>query len=405
MQIIKTLGQYRGMTAKQLARMIHAPLEHSLSEEKSVYNFLGKLKKQGLVLSYKLQSNVAAGSLYFLSAKGYELFKEIANVELDHYGDGWIESFEEFGDRSFGDLDYELYKPPLKQPAHHLLMIEFFIAVKSIDGGSVVDHRLNLYAAQTYYIEKEKHRFRPDAEIWIRDNDRRYTIEIDRGTEDFSKLQEKFEVYSRYFDYLKAKGKEEEIPSGIIFVAETKRKTHGIQRRWATILKAFWSKLVAYKNTVNLIFTTIDQVEATLTCEMNRNEARFSQQIETLFKNNKGDIEVSAGYGEDGLSQFTLIHVKDGVEDYFTPLVNEYESLVYSRWYNFYQIYTYAVKENKKLEDAKPIKGCGKVILYLHTKPFLFESFDLFGLDKDATEILNRLTPKNITYVKVKGMY
>lgn len=392
MQIIKTLGQYRGMTAKQLTKMIHAPVEHyALSDEKSTYNFLGKLKKQGLVLSYKLQANVAPGSLYYLSAKGYELFKEIASVELEHYGDGWIESFEEFGDRVFGDFSYELYKPPLSQVAHHLLLIEFFIQVKLIDGGSIVDHRLNLYAAQTYYFEQEKHRFRPDAEIWFHENNYRYTIEIDRGTEDFSKLQEKFKVYKYYFDYLKAQGKEEEIPSGIIFVAESKRRLHGIKRRWATILKAFWSKLWDYSHSVNLIFTTTDQVENTLKCEMNRREIDFHQRVKGVFPKTLYQ-EAICIYNNDDLSIYTIVKTKDTTAYHvvFTPLVNEYESLIYTRWLTFYSQYEKAAKKSEDL-NGLVYKGRARFIFYNNMKPFLFESFDHFELGKEITDILNKL--------------
>jgi sugar-specific transcriptional regulator TrmB len=48
-RILKTLLIYRGMTAKQLTGFLFGPLQHSLSEEKSVYNYLRKLRGQGLV--------------------------------------------------------------------------------------------------------------------------------------------------------------------------------------------------------------------------------------------------------------------------------------------------------------------------------------------------------------------
>lgn len=147
-QIIENLLLYRGMTAKQLTYLID-PFP-TLSLEKSIYNYLRILKKQGLVVSYKLQENVSKGSLYFLTKSGYDLAKDIFNVEEGQTGSGWISS-EPGLQADLADIPYETFKPPLKQSAHHLMLVNFFIQLKSIDvNNDWINHRINLYAAFEY---------------------------------------------------------------------------------------------------------------------------------------------------------------------------------------------------------------------------------------------------------------
>ncbi|PFQ44836.1 hypothetical protein COK05_15995 [Bacillus cereus] len=73
-------------------------------------------------------------------------------------------------------LDFELNKPQLKQVAHHLILIDFFIHCLRMKN-KISEHRLNLYAAI-------------------------YTIEIDMGTETSEQLKQKFRMYYQEITYL-----------------------------------------------------------------------------------------------------------------------------------------------------------------------------------------------------------
>lgn len=276
-RIIEALYTYRGMTAKQLAAIINATFMVDLTREKSTYNYLRKLKVQGLVTASKLQGNVVNGSLYYLTYNGFMCAKDILNINEGQEGTGWIQPYQEYEETTLADFQYKVHLPPQRQLAHHLMLIDFFIQAKRIEEDfDTVKHRSNLYAARTYYLDGEKCRFRPDAEVMV--GGKRFGVEIDRSTESHEKIVEKFEVYKRYLDYCSKTEDPMDDLNGIYFVVENKRRDHGIKRRWASVLSAFFKVLWKYQNKLNLILTTVDSIRETLLFELHREELEGKAQ-------------------------------------------------------------------------------------------------------------------------------
>lgn len=256
--ILAILLSYRGVTAKQLTIFVMGNRDYTLSEEKSIYNSLRKLKKQGLIFAFKLQETVSNGSMYYLSPKGYSLALDLLNVEAGQKGEGWL-PYESSFETNFADLPYEVYSPPKKQTAHHLMLVDLFLQLIEM-GDEIpegIPHRLNLYASQKYLLKDGPHmeprKLRPDGEILI--NSKRYTIEIDRATENHEQLVEKFKIYKAYFEHCKRNGEINTI-QGIIFVVEDRRRMHGINRRWASLLAAYVKVLYPEWRHIPLILTS-----------------------------------------------------------------------------------------------------------------------------------------------------
>lgn len=264
--ILAFLLSYRGMTAKQLTKFITGNSDFTLSEEKSIYNSLRKLKKQGLIFAHKLQETVANGSMYYLSPKGYSLALDLLNVEAGQKGEGWL-PYESSFETNFADLPYEVYSPPKKQTAHHLMLVDLFLQLIEI-GDEIpegVPHRLNLYSSQKYLLKDGPHmeprKLRPDGEILI--NSKRYTIEIDRATENHEQLVEKLKMYKAYFEHCK-RTEETNTIQGIIFVVEDRRRVHGIKRRWTSLLAAYVKVLYPEWRHIPLIMTSKTFVTETI---------------------------------------------------------------------------------------------------------------------------------------------
>lgn len=386
-RIIEFLMTYRGMTAKQLTAMMHAPFSYNLSEEKSVYNYLRKLKKQGLVVATKLQTNIANGSIYYLSSKGYEYAKDMLNIEDERTGTGWIKHYREFEETNFGDIPYSLHMPPFKQLAHHLMLIDFFIELNMIDEDTYdeVKHRNNLYASKNYYVDGVKNRFRPDAEIFI--GNKHFAIEIDRATESHEQLLQKFETYKQHLDY--SNDPAEKI-DGIIFIVENKRRDHGIKRRWTNVLSAFFKKLYKHHNNLNLIMTTLDAAKETLLFELKRNsfERESFNKINEVLKN-KGYSKILC-WEDKNTNEFVMSYAlfDNKYHIFFNAISQEFESRLYSRYINFLKSLPYA-KEKEQVSNLE-FAGYKKLLFYDFRQPYIIDKAN--HLDPEFTNKIAELS-------------
>lgn len=388
-RIMETLMSYRGMTAHQLAAMMCVPYHHSLSQEKSVYNYLRKLKKQGLVASHKLQANVASGSLYYLTQKGYEYAKDLLNIADGKEGTGWTQIYMDYDESQLGDIPYDLYSPPLKQPAHHLMLIDFFLNLNRIDEDKIIKHRNNLYCAKNYQVNGKSYRYRPDGEVII--DDKRFTIEIDRGTESHEQLLKKFETYKQYLDYCAGSGVLEDI-NGIIFVVENKRRDHGIKRRWTNILSAFLKVMGKYRKTINLIMTTIDTTKDTIFFELNRDlyEIKAREEVENLLKRKGFSRIIRWKDNKTGEATFCHAITDTNYQVFFSAISQEFESRIYSRYEDFLINQIEFAKRYKDIKDFE-FNGHGAVIFYNSFKPYIVENTSYYGLNQQSVEQITEL--------------
>lgn len=388
--IMKYLFEYRTMTAKQLATMICFPDPIDLSKEKSVYNYLRKLKKQGLVSAHKLQANVANGSLYYLTPKGYEYVKDYFEVQEGAIGEGWLYNFMLYSDSPKGDFPYEVYSPPLKQPAHHLMMIDFFIELIKRGGDIYTNkHRINLYAAKSYELDGKKSRFRPDAEILL--DDQLYTVEIDRSTESHEQLVQKFLTYRDYFDYLSKNGLSHQIPKGILFVVESKRRDHGIKRRWNNVLAAYMKTLWVTYGHVNLILTELDSVGSTLEFEADRQELekKASKQVkQTLLE--RGYVDTTSYVATTTKEIYYSHGISNSSYDlFFTAISHEFESKLYDRCFNFIECQYKIANDPEKIEKIKGLKfkSCSAIIFHHSHEPYIAEGILNYDVNPELTHI------------------
>ncbi|MCM3636365.1 replication-relaxation family protein [Sporosarcina luteola] len=391
-RILKLLISYRGMTARQMAHIYFGTHQINLSQEKSIYNDLAKLKKQGLVKSMRLQQNVSKGSLYYLTPSGYDCTKDLLNIHQGQSGFGWMPS--DFGDYDVADLSYELYQPPLKQVAHHLMLIDFFIQLyaASDDLFEVIPHRHNLYAAKKYNTAEGIQQYRPDAEISI--DGKLYTVEIDRATESHEQLLQKFITYRRYFDAHVNK-KNEELPVGILFVVESRRRDQGIRRRWHNILSAFYKALSPYSQQVNLIMTTMDQVSSTLHLEQKR--SFYRKQITKHLKSYLTENQEAYFLGSEVQKNPLVACVRDSQSQYrilFCEIVQEFESSIYSKFTQFQnnELQTYISRNPISKWQGSKYLDYRCVLFYPQAKPVIIDSFSSYKVDPQLDYSLSLLS-------------
>lgn len=265
-EILKTIFIYRGLRAKDVATFIHKTFNYSLSEEKSVFNYLNKLKKKALIKSNRLQDVQSLGSIYYLTNYGLEVMKEIFNIAVAQQGNGLLPLTET---TTFWDIPSEYQQPPMKQTAHFLLTIDFFKKLVA-DQLKPFVHQTALYSNLFYYKGQLEQKVRPDATVYINDN--LYAVEIDRATESHEQLSQKFMKYKEYHDFCQQiddKTKAQTVHT-ILFVVESRTRRHGIQRRWTNVLSAFYKAFDNKIPDINLILVPLDEVAVTLKFETNR---------------------------------------------------------------------------------------------------------------------------------------
>ncbi|SLK50292.1 Uncharacterised protein [Mycobacteroides abscessus subsp. abscessus] len=394
--IIDCLTNYRGVKPYHLSIMKYG-VNYTNSQEKTIYKYLRKLLDQKLIAKYKLQDG-SEGSMYYLTSKGYELAKDLFNIEEGKKGEGWI---NEDGCTSYGDFPYELFSPPLEQAPHHLLSIDFLFKLRSINT-TFIEHRINLYSAVTYGNSENKFRFRPDAEIRL-ENNRTYAIEIDRGSENHEQLCKKFRTYRHYYEIAKQSGLDVR-HAGIIFIVEDKRKKHGMKRRWKNICAAFFKEMGDYHKDVNLIMTTVSDTSETILFELYRKnyEQRFINKLST-FLNKKGNQDVKLyliNEPDNDYKQIITTNMVGNNAFYVTVYITSqtFEANVYSKFMNVYG----QIKAIKNQEAVKGLefRGFRKATIYGNEIPYLINDIEPYELDEEFNNVLREFND-NVQYYRV----
>lgn len=395
--ILTILLSYRGVTAKQLTQLLFSSSDFTLSEEKSIYNSLRKLKGQGLVSAHKLQANVANGSLYFLTPRGYEITLDLLNIDESKKGTGWL-PYDYFSDFPLADLSYEIYSPPKKQVAHHLMLTEFFIRLNEVNTveGEPVLHRSNLYASLKYNCKAQGgmivNRYRPDGEIRI--NTERFAIEIDRAMESHEQLVSKFKTYKQYLDHCKDIGEPDPI-SGIIFIVESARRFHGIKKRWTSILSAFFKTLDEYKDEVNLILCPMDSVARTIEIEDRRSidSIRNTDIVTSIFK--KENIVNPRIYHYTKTKEFSFAYTFDQstYKIWSCERSHEFESGIYAKYLSFIEKRLPLLKNKQQHPEIKDhsFERLSPIIVYDRFQPFIVTNFEHYNVNPYLAKHLSSL--------------
>lgn len=398
-KLIEWLLNYREVQPHHLASLQYG-VNFSQAQEKTIYKYLRKLKKQKLIKKNKLQGD-SRGSGYCHTPKGLELAKELLDIEEGKIGEGWI---NENGCTSYGDFPYNIYSPPKEQQPHHLLLVDLFNKLHSIKT-AYIEHRINHYCAVTFETEVGKFRFRPDGEVRFKDG-RNFAIEIDRGSENHEQLCKKFRTYRQYYDYCEKNGLDKK-HAGIIFVVEDKRKKHGMKRRWKNISAAFFQELGDYYRDVNLILTTISDANETLLLELNRKEHELESvnKLKSLQEQNGNMTDNFLRIKDQkGSSHKVFLSTSPTKENGFYITVfsfsHPYETFIYRNYMEVYRV----LNEIKGQESVKDLEFIGfkMVILYgTDEEPYLINDYFPYTLSEELkTAFLD--FGKDVEYIKVE---
>lgn len=388
--ILCTLYRYRGMTAWQLAQKVHNSFTPRNSQKSMIHNYLKRLKKKKLITSKKLEEDVGLGSLYYLTPAGFNMAKDLLNIDIGQMGEGYLFADEFEGFHTHADFDYSIYKPPLEQLGHHLLLIDALIKVDFLDREDLIDYRMSMYATREYQWEKGTSKLRPDAEMLIEVN-KSYFIEIDKGTEGYQQLYEKFINYRNYFSNLDV----EELPTGILFITDEKRQLYGLKRRWTTVLAAYLNAMGPFSAKVNLIFSPINMLEKTISLEVNRsyNDKLAKERIRSYLKNE--------GYTSVDLFEliptvrFAVARKGNKYQLIFTRLANEFESQVFGA----YILFSQNIKKIDAFIHEKNLSRLGleQIILYDNQQPYLPSNFPKEKLHDNQIHI--EMLHEHLTYL------
>ncbi|MED0677627.1 replication-relaxation family protein [Aneurinibacillus thermoaerophilus] len=269
-RILKALFKFRGSTAEQLLTALNPTqypygfFEKGTTTKRpaklfKIYTALSELCIDGLVVKDPIPPKNKK-YLYSLSRLGLEIAHMLYDIEPGYIGTGY--------NNDYGDFSYEVYQPPRGRLLHHMLLVDFFLQMERLKNeyeNLNSEYRDNRYISEKYQWspgelikdDEKSYFFRPDAEIKIQD--KVYWVEIDRGTEFFEELKNKFEGYERYLNYLSSMDRH--IPEGILFVTEKREQVHGFKRRWKTVTEAFFSKMKGWAARVNLSAISVDKVD------------------------------------------------------------------------------------------------------------------------------------------------
>lgn len=318
-ELLETLYIIRGANARVITQFLKKKLVCEKKEEKQIINLLHRLKEAGLVSSKKLEGKYA-GSMYYLSPVGFELAKRLLNIKPLQKGSMWLRYQYPFNQRTKGqmrDYSYETYKPPLRQYKHHHLILKSIVSLYENGNNINFTYRLTLDAVKEYeYVvnnRMERFQLKPDAEINI--NNEIYTLEIDRSTESYPQLVQKFKRYKEYLHY--SKNKEDKfLITKIIFVIEDTERKFGIARRWNTIMKAFIEAMEikeSYKTwpNIQLILITVCELANVVRNEMEKHnyadlKERFSKYVPIINNSNLTSSELKSYYSLNKFSHIFL---------------------------------------------------------------------------------------------------
>lgn len=366
--ILIILFTYRGMRAKDLAVFYTESYTYTLADEKSVYNYLLKMKKKGFIKATRLQGINSLGSIYYLTPVGHELAKEILNISVGQQGTGFLPVTEE---TVFWDVPFEYQTPPLKQTDHFLMTIEFFKQLIASD--EFFYHLTTYYSNLTYYLNQKEYKVKPDAAVIINDNF--YAVEMDRATESHDQLLAKFQKYKEYHDFCeRVEDKSTVTPvHTILFVVEARSRQHGIKRRWTNVLSAFFKAFGEDFPSINLILVPLNEVGQTLEFELYRveKEKDIYESYERLMAKNGFDIVKT-------LENKKLYFNKEN--QFYTPnnqLHLEFESRTYKDNYNsqvyirnFTRTYKHLFEPGKALDSFQYLKEQGASFSPFNTPKF-----------------------------------
>ncbi|MDE3840260.1 hypothetical protein C0966_13035 [Bacillus methanolicus] len=367
MKLLTLLFYYRGMTALQLAKMYFKSHNPTAVQKSSVHNYLRKLKDQKLVTSKKLDGDNYVGSLYYLTQAGLEVVKSLLNIEDGQTGTGYILANENKEDTQ-ADLEYGIYKPPMEQIHHHLILIDFFVRLRLMSNQQV-DHRLSMYASKEYEYNGKEAKIRPDAEV-VLPYDRHYCIEIDRATESHSQLIQKFENYRHYFEY--AEEINEKLPTAIVFVTDEKQYQYGMNRRWTNVLAAYLKTMGDYALKVNLFMLPLNKVEHFIRFETYR--PQLNRKVQTLLektliqKGNYKDVQTFKQPTDYSSIDYMIAFTQTKYHVYFVRVAYEYDASIFSGFHHF--INNLGDIHRKQQTPYKP-SGVSQAIFYTDERPFL----------------------------------
>ena len=400
MKLLEYLFYYRGMTALQLSQMYYESEKPFPTQKSSVHNYLSKLKKQNLVASKKLEDSVRPGSIYYLTTKGFEVVKEMLNIDAGATENGFILLNERNGIPTQSDLPYSLYQPPKQQISHHLLLIDFFIRLRiHFSEEESVDHRLSMYCSTPYTYNNMDGKIRPDAEIILPNGDA-YWIEVDRATESHSQLMAKFQNYKNFLSYLKKNNLP--IPfKGIVFLTDEKQQTYGMKRRWMNILSAYLKSMDPNQAAdIRLLMTPLNRVEKTLRFEMKRvqlNQSATQLLYEKLHQ--RGYHRILPFIRKSDQSLFYAIAMNQkSYKIVFVHVSNAYDSSLYT---NFHQFIQRLMKINQK-DEVKQLQpeGVEQIVFHLDQTPYIIPTLHGDHDLKDIEAELEMLS-EDITFIQL----
>jgi DNA-binding PadR family transcriptional regulator len=400
MKLLAYLFYYRGMTALQLSQMYYESEKPLPTQKSSVHNYLSKLKKQNLVASKKLEDSVRPGSIYYLTTKGFEVVKEMLNIDVGATENGFILLNERNGIPTQSDLPYSLYQPPKQQISHHLLLIDFFIRLRiHFSEEESVDHRLSMYCSTPYTYNNMDGKIRPDAEIILPNGDA-YWIEVDRSTESHSQLLAKFQNYKNFLSYLE----ENNLPipfKGILFLTDEKQQLYGMKRRWTNIVSAYLKSMDPDQAAdIRLLMTPLNRVEETLRFEMKRmklNEAAKQLLHEKIHQ--RGYHRILPFIRKSDQSLFYAIAMNQkSYKIFFVHVGNAYDSSLYTNFHQFIQR-RMKIHQRDEVKQLQP-EGFEQIVFHPDRDPYIIPALQGDHALKNIEEELGLLN-QNITFIQL----
>ena len=350
-QVIETLYVIRGGNARLIAQFIHKKLNCDKKEEKQIVNVLHRLKENGVVTSRKLEGKYA-GSMFYLSAPGFELAKRLLDIKPNQRGSMWMKYKYPYNQKAralMRDYSYEAYKPPFQQYAHHQLIIKSIVSAYEKGVNQAAPFRLTLDAVKKYTYRDDQNRpadgeLKPDAELAV--GNEIYALEIDRSTEYYAQLVNKFKHYKRYLDY--AATNEQVYPvTKIIFVIEDKERSYGMARRWDTIFKAYLDGMGitdSYRSwpDIDLILTTVGGLADVINTESLRGQIDKKLVIDNYVPLIHGKVATKSTIAEyRALDRYTTAFSTANKNEIIFLSVNAYYNSTFYRYLAYRDVETY----------------------------------------------------------------
>lgn len=385
--IISFLFRFRGMTAFQLASVLHFTLEPTSSIKSSIHNHLARLKNKKVVKSKKIESHIADGSLYYLSPAGFDLAKDYLDIDVDQVGDGFQNALYKI---KYSDLSYDYHKPPFEQIGHHLLCTNALLQLEIFYTPSDITFRTSAYAARIYYQNSIKSILRPDAEFKTANNSH-YFLEIDMATENSSQLLLKFENYKEYFNTLKV----DQLPHAIFFIMKGNSKSTGFKRRCKTVISTFLNVMEKkYSHLVNLIIVSLNDFVKAIEFEFKKDTFNLSMLKKLVDEKIDSGYEFTFHYHnlrQSGVPFAFVYNNKHSYTYYYIHIAHQYESFVYGNFLNFLSIKNHpSQKVIQYLGDLQP-DGIKQIIFINNADPQLPLNFPKGLLSTDLLAELELL--------------